>query len=70
LLRSSLFIFQADIFHTVGDGEQVIFNDVETTKYQSPTATPSRKRSASIGDLEDTEAAYAVSVEGYKRARH
>jgi hypothetical protein len=65
----SLFIFQ-DIFHTAGGGAQVIFEDVERLKQQSPTATPSRKRSVSAGELEDTEAACAVSVERHKRVRH
>jgi hypothetical protein len=67
---NSLFIFQADVFHTAGGGAQVIFNDVERLKQQSPTATSSRKRSASTGELEDTECACAVSVKGHKRARH
>jgi hypothetical protein len=67
---NSLFIFQADVFHTAGGGAQVIINDVETLKQQSPTSTPSRKRSASTSESEDTEAACAVSVEGHKRARH
>jgi hypothetical protein len=70
LLMTGLFIFQADVFHTAGGDAQVFFNDVERLKQQSPTATPSRKRSASTDELEDTEAACAVSVEGHKRARH
>jgi hypothetical protein len=70
LLKGSLFIFQADIVHVVGDGEQVIFNDAEAMKHHSPTATSSRKRSASVGNLEDPEAAYAVPMEGHKRVRH
>jgi hypothetical protein len=64
---SSVFIFQGHVAHIAGGGAQVIFNDVETLKQQSPTATPSRKRSASTGEL---GAACAVSVEGHKRARH
>lgn len=70
LLMNSLFIFQADIFHTAQVGAQVTFNDVESLKQQSPIATPSRKRSATTGELEDTETACAVSVEEHKRARH
>jgi hypothetical protein len=55
---------------TAGGGAQVIFNDVEILKQQSPTVTPAQKRSASTGELKDTEAACAVAVEGHKRARH
>lgn len=62
--------FQADVVPTVGGGAQVIFNDVETLKQQSPTTTPSRKRSASTSKLKDTEAECAMFLEGHKRARH
>lgn len=55
---------------TCGGGAQVVFNDVEMLKQQSPNATPLRKRNASTGDLKDIEAACAVAVEGHKRARH
>jgi len=64
------FILQADMVPTAGGGAQVIFNDVEILKQQSPTVTPAQKRSASTGELKDTEAACAVAVEGHKRARH
>ncbi|PNF35145.1 hypothetical protein B7P43_G09270 [Cryptotermes secundus] len=63
-------LYKADIFHTAEGGAQVTFNDVDSLKQQSPIATPSRKRSASTGELEDTETACAVSMEEYKRARH
>lgn len=55
---------------TCGGGAQVIFNDVETLKQRSPNATPVRKRSASASELQDTEAACAVALEGHKRMRH
>jgi hypothetical protein len=55
---------------TCGGGAQVIFNDVETLKQQSPNTMPVRKRNASTGDLKDIEGACAVAVEGHKRARH
>jgi hypothetical protein len=66
LVNEEFIYFQVEIVHNVGDGEQVIFNDSETVKHQSA----SRKRSASSGDFEETEAESAVSVEGHKRARH
>jgi len=55
---------------TSGGGAQVIFNDVEMLKQRSPNATPARKRGASTSELQDTEAACAVAVEGHKRMRH
>lgn len=55
---------------TSGGGAQVIFNDVETLKQRSPNATPARKRNASASELQETEAACAVAVEGHKRMRH
>ncbi|XP_069699062.1 kinesin-like protein KIF23 isoform X2 [Periplaneta americana] len=63
-------LYKADVVPTSGGGAQVIFNDVETLKQQSPTATPVRKRTASVGELKDTEAACAVSMEGHKRSRY
>ncbi|XP_021941225.1 kinesin-like protein KIF23 isoform X3 [Zootermopsis nevadensis] len=63
-------LYKADVVPTVGGGAQVIFNDVETLKQQSPTTTPSRKRSASTSKLKDTEAECAMFMEGHKRARH
>jgi kinesin family protein 23 len=58
------------VIPTSGGGAQVIFNDVETLKQQSPNATSVRKRNASTSKLKDIEAACAVAVEGHKRARH
>ncbi|XP_021917885.1 kinesin-like protein KIF23 [Zootermopsis nevadensis] len=63
-------LYKADVIPTCGGGAQVVFNDVEMLKQQSPNATPLRKRNASTGDLKDIEAACAVAVEGHKRARH
>ena len=63
-------ILQADVVPTSGGGAQIIFNDVETLKQRSPNATPVRKRNASTSELQDSEAACAVAVEGHKRMRH
>jgi hypothetical protein len=63
-------IFQADVVPTAGGGAQVIFNDVEMLKQRSPNAASVRKRNASAGELQDTETACAVAVEGHKRMRH
>jgi hypothetical protein len=70
LFVNKWFILQADVVPTAGGGAQVIFNDVETLKQQSPTTTQSRKRSASTSELKDTEAACAVAIEGHKRAKY
>jgi hypothetical protein len=69
LFVNEWFVVQADV-GSAGSSAQVNLSDVETLKQQSPTAVPSLKRRASIGDLKDTEAEYAVSIEGLKRARH
>ena len=53
----------------MGGGAQVIFNDMETLKQQSPTALSRRKRTVSAGDAKDVEAACAVALDGHKRAR-
>jgi kinesin family protein 23 len=58
------------VIPTSGGGAQVVFNDVETLKQQSPNATSVRKRNASTGELKDIEAACAVALDGHKRARH
>jgi kinesin family protein 23 len=57
------------VLPTSGGGAQVVFNDVETLKQKSPTATPVRKRNASASELRDTEASCAVAIEGHKRPR-
>ncbi|KAJ9578772.1 hypothetical protein L9F63_004980, partial [Diploptera punctata] len=62
-------LYKGDVVPTVGGGAQVIFNDVETLKQQSPTAVPTRKRSLSVGDRKDVEAACAVALDGHKKAR-
>jgi hypothetical protein len=69
LFVNEWFVVQADV-GSAGSSAQVNLSDVETLKQQSPTAASSLKRSASIGDLKDTEAEYAVSIAGHKRARH
>ena len=61
--------FQADVVPTAGGGAQVIFNDVETLKQQSPTTLPTRKRTVSTGDMKDVEGACAVALDGHKRVR-
>lgn len=63
-------LYKADVVPTSGSGAKVIFNDVETLKQRSPNATSVRKRNASTSELQDSEAACAVAVEGHKRMRH
>jgi len=43
---------QGDVLQTIGGGAQVVFNDVEVLRQESPTGTgasPTRKRRSSIG---------------------
>jgi hypothetical protein len=46
----TIFVFQGDVMQTIGGGTQVVFNDVEILRQESPTGTgfsPTRKRRSS-----------------------
>ncbi|XP_067001862.2 kinesin-like protein KIF23 isoform X2 [Anabrus simplex] len=57
---------RADVVQTTGGGAQVIFNEMETLRQQSPTSSPPRKRTAKTNSTDsDIKASCAISIEGH-----